>query len=553
MTMEERLHVDPACMIDQLSTEHRCAYLVADRTFRIRLIGGFQGVFADQPPQIGDSLFDLLPELIGNESTLHDILAGNTSRLQLPNVNRSGAHGEVRYLRLLTLPYFNVHGQIEGLVQTITDTTDQSIVEQMHIQQRNELRLLKERLSRQNIELARTNAELQRANRLKDEFLAGISHEVRTPLSAILGLAELLHGQIVGPLNDEQVDMLRRIDESGRHLLAIINDLLELAKIEAGRFELEPRLTAAHQVCHASVRMINELALRKSQRVRVNLDPRVEALHADERRLRQALINLLSNAVKFTPPGGEIGLDLEGDSENEIVRITVWDTGIGIAAEDMPRLFQPFSQIQNEYQRGQAGSGLGLVMVARLAELHGGGVSLVSEPGKGSRFTITLPWTRDYQMWETKLTAPKEDAAFPTRTAPNAEIIPQSDDNRSILLVDDDTTGSAVVSDYLQRCGYRVTYAASGDEALALVRHELPDLAIIDLRLREGMDGLEIVRRLRQTIATSDLPIIVLTALAMPGDRERSLEAGANVYMSKPVRLRGLVEEIATLIDASRK
>lgn len=540
--------VDSACMIDLLSIEHRCAYLVVDRSFRIRSVGGYQRLFADQPPQIGDSLFDLLPELIGNEDILNNILAGTVSRFHLPHVNRSAANGDVRYLRLLAIPHINANGRIDGLVQTVTDTTDQSIIEQAHVQQRNELRLLKERLSRQNIELARTNAELRRANRLKDEFLAGISHEVRTPLSAILGLAELLHAQIVGPLNDEQIEMLRRIDESGRHLLAVINDLLDLAKIEAGRFELEPRLIAAHQVCQASMRMVNELALRKNLRVHMNLDPRVEALHADERRLRQALINLLSNAVKFTPPGGEIGLDLEGDPENEIVRITVWDTGIGIAAEDMSRLFQPFSQIQNEYQRDQAGSGLGLVMVARLAELHGGGVSLISAPGKGSRFTITLPWTRDYQRWETMLAAPKADSAFPLRTVPDAETMPQVGDNHAILLVDDDTTGSAIVSDYLQRCGYRVTYAASGDEALALARHELPDLAIIDLRLREGMDGLEIVRRLRENIATSDLPIIVLTALAMPGDRERSLAAGANVYLSKPVRLRHLVEEIAGLI-----
>ncbi len=540
--------VDIACLIDMLSSEHRCAYLVVDRSFRIRSIGGYQRLFDDQPPQIGDALFDLLPELIGNEDILNNILAGNVSRFHLPHVNRT-VNGDVRYLRLLTIPHINAHGRIDGLVQTVTDTTDQSFTEQAYVQQRNELRLLKERLSQQNIELARTNAELRRANRLKDEFLAGISHEVRTPLSAILGLAELLRAQIVGSLNAEQMEMLNRIEESGRHLLAVINDLLDLAKIEAGRFDLEPRLVAAHQVCQSSMRMVNELALRKNQRVHINLDPRVEALHADERRLRQALINLLSNAVKFTPPGGEIGLDMQGEPENEIVHITVWDTGIGIAAEDMPRLFQPFSQIQNEYQRDQAGSGLGLVMVARLAELHGGSVSLVSEPGKGSRFTITLPWTREYQQWETLLTERDADTAFPTRIIPAADDLPVTGHDEHILLIDDDTTGSAIVSDYLQRCGYRVTHAVSGEEALVVVRQALPDLAIIDLRLREGMDGLEIVRRLRQNIATGNIPVIALTALAMPGDRERSLEAGANVYLSKPVRLRHLVQEIAELIN----
>lgn len=154
-------------------------------------------------------------------------------------------------------------------------------------------------------------------------------------------------------------------------------------------------------------------------------------------------------------------------------------------------------------------------------------------------------------MLETRPMSLKEDAAFPIRTVPNAEIIPQSGDNRtiSILLVDDDTTSSVIVGDYLQRCGHQTIHAISGEEALALVRQELPDLAIIDLRLKDT-DGLEIVQRLRQNVATAGLPIIVLTALAMPGDRERSLAAGANIYLSKPVHLRELVEKIAELVKS---
>ena len=249
------------------------------------------------------------------------------------------------------------------------------------------------------------------------------------------------------------------------------------------------------------------------------------------------------NAVKFTPPEGQIGIDLEGDPDNEVVRISVWDTGIGIAAEDMSRLFQPFSQIDNVYQRDQAGSGLGLVIVARLAELHGGGVTLVSEPGKGSRFTITLPWTRHHQMWRPE----SLDAGETSRSELDEEPLPQSYSNDHILLIDDDGKGSAVIGDYLQRCGYCVTHVVSGEEGLALAHHEPPDIVIVDLRLR-GLDGLDVIRRLRADVAASTLPIIALTALAMPGDRERSLEAGADVYLSKPVRLRRLAEEIAALL-----
>ena len=530
-------------MLNQLSTEHRFAYLITDRSLRVQSMGGYLALFGDHPPQIGDVLLDLFPELIGNESVLHDIMAGYVQRLDLPHVNRESADGSTRYLTLLTLPYLDATGRIQGLVQAITDVTDQSIIEQMHVQQRNELRLLQERLNRQNIELARINAELRRAHRQKDEFLAGISHEVRTPLSAILGLAELLRTQIVGPLTDDQREMVSRIEENGRHLLAVINDLLDLAKIEAGRFDLAPQMIMAHDLCRAGVRMIRELAIRKNQKIHTNLDPRVEGIYGDERRLRQALINLLSNAVKFTPPEGQIGIDLEGDPDNEVVRISVWDTGIGIAAEDMPRLFQPFSQIDNVYQRDQAGSGLGLVIVARLAELHGGGVTLVSEPGKGSRFTITLPWTRHHQMWRLE----SLDADETSRSDLDEEPLPQSRGNHHILLIDDDERGSAVIGDYLQRCGYRVTHVVSGEEGLALARHEPPDIVIVDLRLR-SLDGLDVIRRLRTDVAASTLPIIALTALAMPGDRERSLEAGADVYLSKPVRLRRLAEEIAALL-----
>lgn len=530
-------------MLNQLSAEHHCAYLITDRSLRVQSMGGYLALFGDHSPQIGDALLDLFPELIGNESVLYDILAGHVQRLHLPHINRDDADGSTRYLTLLTLPYLDATGRIQGLVQAITDVTDQSIIEQMHVQQRNELRLLQERLNRQNIELARINAELRRAHRQKDEFLAGISHEVRTPLSAILGLAELLRTQIVGPLTDDQREMVSRIEESGRHLLAVINDLLDLAKIEAGRFDLAPQMIMAHDLCRAGVRMIRELAIRKNQKIHTNLDPRVEGIYGDERRLRQALINLLSNAVKFTPPEGQIGIDLEGDPDNEVVRISVWDTGIGIAAEDMPRLFQPFSQIDNVYQRDQAGSGLGLVIVARLAELHGGGVTLVSEPGKGSRFTITLPWTRHHQMWRLE----SLDADETSRSDLDEEPLPQSRGNHHILLIDDDERGSAVIGDYLQRCGYRVTHVVSGEEGLALARHEPPDIVIVDLRLR-SLDGLDVIRRLRTDVAASTLPIIALTALAMPGDRERSLEAGADVYLSKPVRLRRLAEEIAALL-----
>jgi signal transduction histidine kinase/CheY-like chemotaxis protein len=443
----------------------------------------------------------------------------------------------------LTLPLVEPNGRINGLVQVITDITNHGTIEQGRTQQRNELYLLQDQVTRQNIELARINAELRRASRLKDEFLAGVSHEVRTPLTAILGMAELLRTEVIGPLNEQQTDFLQRMEESGRHLVAVINDLLDLAKIEAGQFSIDPNQLSVRHLCEASVRLVKQLALQKNHTLHEQIDERVQYIRADERRLRQALLNLLSNAIKFTPPNGTITLTVEGDPEHEVVRLSVSDTGVGIAAEDIPQLFQPFSQIDGDYQRLQSGSGLGLVLVARLAELHGGGVSLNSEPGVGSRFTISLPWTQADQQYDlSQMAIPGDKSVQKSEQA--TEPLPRSGHDETILLVEDDTVGGAVVTDYLQLSGYRIINTISGEEAMAALRRKLPQLMIVDLRMR-GMDGLEVIRRVRAGAATHTIPIIVLTALAMPGDRERCMEAGADIYLSKPVQLRRLADLVA--------
>lgn len=530
-------------ILEQVLIETGCAYLVVDSAFRVRSAGGCTSILSHGMPSAGESLFHLIPELIGNEAALADILAGRISRLSMTEINRETNSGALYYVDLLTVPNVAPDGSIDGLLQIVTDVTHRGLIEQTHVQQRNELRLLKDHVSQQNIDLARTNAELRRANRLKDEFLAGISHEVRTPLTAVLGLSELLRMQIVGPLNDEQTDMVRRIDESGHHLLAVINDLLDLAKIESGRFDLDRQIVSVQHLCDASIRIINELAIRKGLAVQVRIDPPAAIIRADERRLRQALINLLSNAVKFTPEG-VIGLEFQGDANGELVRFTVWDTGIGIAADDIPRLFQPFAQIDSDYQRSQVGTGLGLVMVARLAELHGGGVSLQSELGRGSRFTISLPWPVADQLPSVDVRLDKVGGASTVQTPESISVM---GNGQTILVVEDDAVGAGVVMEYLRHAGYRATHVASGEEALASIRHEPPQLIIVDLRMRT-MDGLETMRRIRASYATRATPMIALTALAMPGDRERSLEAGANAYLSKPVQLKQLAETIAALL-----
>ena len=237
---------------------------------------------------------------------------------------------------------------------------------------------------------ARTAAEA--ANRAKGMFLATMSHELRTPLNAILGLTEMLREGIMGDVTPGQQRSLATIDESGRHLLSVITDILDLTQIEAQRMELTVARVSVEELCRACLSLVRERAQGKRIGVSLTLRQPPEAVHTDPRRLKQILINLLKNAVKFTPAGGSIGLELFGDEAQREVGFTVWDTGIGIAPDDLEKLFNPFVQVDSRLARQYEGSGLGLTLVARLTELLGGEVTVASEPEKGSRFTVRLPW-----------------------------------------------------------------------------------------------------------------------------------------------------------------
>ncbi|HLO15000.1 MAG TPA: ATP-binding protein, partial [Anaerolineales bacterium] len=256
-------------------------------------------------------------------------------------------------------------------------------------QAEDEIRKLNAELERR---VEERTTELERALRAKDEFLANMSHELRTPLNAVLGLSESLAEQTSGPLNEKQQKYVTTISESGYHLLSLINDILDLAKIESGQIVLNVNEVDLRQACQASLRMINELAHKKRQQVTSEIDDSIGSIWADERRLKQVLVNLLSNAVKFTPEAGKLGLEVYGDRQEKTIRFTVWDNGIGISESDLPRLFQPFVQLDSGLARETAGTGLGLVLVAQMVRLHGGSVTVESQPGKGSRFTVILPW-----------------------------------------------------------------------------------------------------------------------------------------------------------------
>ena len=244
----------------------------------------------------------------------------------------------------------------------------------------------------QESELRVAYRALEKASRLKDDFLANMSHELRTPLTGILGLSEALQLQVYGELNERQLKSLRSIESSGRHLLELINDILDLSRIEAGHLELRLSITSADAVCRTSFQIVEALAAKKNQILSYSGPAQEIDLCIDQRRVRQVIVNLLSNAIKFTPEAGSIGLDVLGDEENGLVHFIVWDTGIGIANENLSRIFEPFMQLDSSLSRHHSGSGLGLALVKRIVELHGGTISADSKLGHGSRFDLTLPW-----------------------------------------------------------------------------------------------------------------------------------------------------------------
>lgn len=379
------------------------------------------------------------------------------------------------------------------------------------------------------------NLELERALHIKDEFLASMSHELRTPLTAIISLSEVLEMQIAGPLNEKQQKYVTTVGENGAHLLALINDILDIAKSEAGQLKLSYANVDIQATCQAARRMVIQLAQEKEQTFLLEVDEHLDQIRADGRRLKQMLVNLLSNAVKFTGQDGSIGLAVHSNHERHEIAFTVWDTGIGIPAEDLPRLFRPFVQLDSHVMRTATGTGLGLALVAQMARLHGGCVEVESEVGAGSRFTITLPWAPP-QAGELP-----SDADEPAETGAANPVIAAR--TGTILLVEDSESIVTALSEYLEHVGYRVVVARNGVEGIAQVRQIRPDLILMDVRMAE-LDGLETTRRLRREPEFKAIPIVALTAHAMESDRAQCLAAGMDDYLSKPVDLPLLLRTI---------
>ena len=387
--------------------------------------------------------------------------------------------------------------------------------------------------------LRRANIELEHAMLMKDEFLATMSHELRTPLTGILGLSEALQLEIYGWLNEKQVKTIKNIENSGRHLLELINDILDLSKVEAGKLELQVTHCSLEEICQASLHLTKGMAHQKHQQISYFAPVEPILLDVDSRRIKQIIVNLISNAIKFTPENGELGLTIEPDEANRQVRLIVWDKGIGIKTEHLSKLFRPFTQIDGSLAREYSGTGLGLALVRRLVELHNGRVEVESVFGEGSRFTVTLPWTSEMM----RIVPPGAD----DEESRNG-LVDENVSHPLILIADDNQVLLDMLTDFLEAKNYRTATAQNGNELLEKIEGIKPDAILMDIQM-PGMDGLETIRRIRnhKNAVISSTPIIAVTALAMSGDHERCLEAGANNYVSKPVKLKDLLEILGHL------
>ncbi|HXQ78135.1 MAG TPA: response regulator [Gemmatimonadaceae bacterium] len=402
--------------------------------------------------------------------------------------------------------------------------------------------------------LQQKNVELEEASRMKSEFLANMSHELRTPLNAIIGFSEILRDGLIGELTEQQQRFIGDIFSSGNHLLSLINDILDLSKVEAGKMTLELESVEIWSMFANSLSIIREKAAARHIELSMDVPKELGSIQADARKVKQIVYNLLSNAVKFTVDGGEVKLSVSKVPRSEVgsvdgswnhrsfglpdndfeqfLRISVCDSGIGISPDGLDGLFNPFSQIDSGLARKYEGTGLGLVLLKNLAELHGGSVAAESEVGKGSRFTVWLP------LRPPKSASIRTPTRVPVFGRPNGAL-----GARTALVVEDDFKSADLVRVQLEAEGFEVLHAASAEAALVLAIQQPLALITLDIML-PNMDGWELLSRLKQVPELRRIPVVIISIVAEPS---KGFSLGAAAVMQKPISRQELLESLGDL------
>ncbi|HRU05939.1 MAG TPA: ATP-binding protein [Candidatus Brocadiia bacterium] len=395
------------------------------------------------------------------------------------------------------------------------------------------LRLQSKELERQAAALKEHAAELdvqrkraEDADRMKSEFLANMSHELRTPLNSVIALSQLILSRGPGRKPEQDASLLQIIERSGRRLLSLIDDILDLSKVEAGRMELSLSRIAPRDVAQEAVDTVRVTAEQKGLQISAQIGD-VPPIYSDEGKIRQILVNLLGNSAKFTEHG-RIELRVTHDAGKVVFAVS--DTGIGISPQDLLHIFEAFRQADGSITRKYGGTGLGLTISRKLARLLGGDITVQSELGKGSVFSLVLPL-------ECPAPTPPEEHRPAPQPAQNAQ---PPDGNRRILIVEDNPDNLLTIQAVLNEMGAEHFSAADGQQGLDLTRQRRPGLILMDLQL-PGLSGLDATRAIKADPSLRHIPVIALTAKAMRGDRDKALEAGCDDYLAKPFKPSDLV------------
>ncbi|MBD1828682.1 response regulator [Microcoleus vaginatus GB1-A2] len=509
---EERFRTLCACSplgIYLADVEGRCTYMNP----RCQAISGFI---------LEESLAEVWQRSVHPEDrdrVVADWLAWIKEGHEYSNEFRLASNESVRWINVQSSPMFSDFGKLIGHVGTVRDVTDRKQADE------ERGRLIREQVARQ---------EAERANQMKDEFLAILSHELRTPLNAILGWSRLLRAK---KFDEETIDKaLETIERNAKSQSQLIEDILDVSRILRGKLNLNKHTIRLESVIDLAIDSLQPLADEKSIVIELTCSPNVGEVIGDFDRLQQIVWNLLSNAIKFTPQEGKVEVLL--DSVGDEAQIQIIDSGIGIAPDFLPYVFDRFRQADSSTTRSYGGLGLGLAIVRHLVEQHGGKVSAENNPGEGAKFTVALPLAQ-------RKAPGAEDAWSEVDDPPEA---PPALVNLQLLVVDDDNDTREFLIALLEEEGAMVRSAASVAEALAALESCWPDVLLSDIGM-PGSDGYELIGRVREmeVLRGGKIPAIALTAYARESDRQQALQAGFQMHFSKPVEVSELIAGIANL------